>query len=189
MIVARSEAFFFYTAYTRSVAGAQSLTCTCKEDMWILRPEIYDKKPDICLAQKMSQPSNYVRLPPHPHPGTSAIIFTTGNSKVVNSFRGWCFHCEMVPARCAMKLQNLECYSQPSGRILSEAMRVRSWPPGEVYRRCQSEWQQRADPNLLSQDSQKKNEANVSLKIQSNPPQMLFFFRFCEIVKQLVWNS
>lgn len=46
----------------------------------------------------------------------------------------------------------------------------------EIIASCQGEWQQRADPNLLSQDSQKKKkEANVSLENQSNAPQMPFF--------------
>lgn len=42
-----------------------------------------------CPSPKLSR-----RLPPHPHPGTSAIIFTTGSSKVVDSFRGWCLSVE-----------------------------------------------------------------------------------------------
>lgn len=39
---------------------------------------------ETCLSPKQS-----CWLPPHPHPGTSTIIFTAGNSKVVWSFWGW----------------------------------------------------------------------------------------------------
>lgn len=48
--------------------------------------------------QKCPSPKLSERLPPHPHPGTSAIIFTTGNSKVVNNLRGWYLTFEMVVA-------------------------------------------------------------------------------------------
>lgn len=86
------------------------------------------------LTLKLSQ-----RLPPHPHPGTSAIIFTTGNSKVVNNFRGRCFCFEMVVARITMKLQNVKYHSEPRGQMLVEAARVRLAQHGEVNSRCQCE--------------------------------------------------
>lgn len=123
-----------------------------------------------CPSPKLSQ-----RLPPHPHPGTSAIIFTTGNSKVVNSFRGWYLSLEIVVAIRFMKLQNVNCYSEPRG-----------WRPwvwdhqsGEVYR-CECEWQQQADPNLLSQDSQKKTTQKTRItclwKVSQTPLTDAFLF-------------
>lgn len=55
--------------------------------------EIYDKEPaaayETCAwLQTCPSPKQSCWLPPHPHPGTSTIIFTAGNSKVVSSFRG-----------------------------------------------------------------------------------------------------
>lgn len=127
-------------------SGTPTLTCKCKRTLVNLGLEIYDKQPDICLAQKCPTPKLSQRLLPHPHPGTSAIIFTTGNSKVVNSFRGWYLCFEIVVALWSCKM-----WTEPS--------RWRPWvwdhQSGEVYR-YECEWQQQADPNLLCQDSQKK---------------------------------
>lgn len=123
-----------------------------------------------CPSPKLSQ-----RLPPHPHPGTSAIIFTTGNSKVVNSFRGWYLSSEIVGARRFTKLQNGNCFSEPGG------WRPRVWDhqSGEVCR-CECEWQQQADPNLLSQYSQKKERKKRGKHVCENsvkpPPADAFLF-------------
>lgn len=55
--------------------------------------EIHDKNRAACKTcacfQTCPSPKQSCWLPPHPHPRTSTIIFTAGNSKVVWSFRGW----------------------------------------------------------------------------------------------------
>lgn len=137
-------------------SGTPTLTCKCKRTLVNLGLEIYDKQPDICLAQKCPTPKLSQRLPPHPHPGTSAIIFTTGNSKVVNSFRGWYLCFEIVVAIRFMKLQNVNWTKQV------EAMGVRSseWRDLQVW-----VWMTATSRSqfVVSRQSKKKKKKKICL--------------------------
>lgn len=84
------------------------------------------------LLQTCPSPKQSCWLPPHPHPRTSTIIFTAGNSKVVWSFRGWYLGLEITwcdtisdIAKCTRSPRNKRSSSSggPTSCLMSRCIR------------------------------------------------------------------